>query len=416
MPQAVILAQGDELMIGQTVDTNSNWLAGRLWALGLPVRRMATAPDDLDEIAAVLREAAGLGQVIVSTGGLGPTSDDWTAEAAARAFDLPLTEHPEALAQVQARYALWGRPMRTTARKQALIPRGAEVLENRWGTAPGFAIHREGCSLWFMPGVPREMKPLFETTVEPAIRARFALSPPRLSILRTTGVPEGELGERLTGLSAPGLTVGYRAMAGEVQIKLRFEADVSEEARQAVLAEARSRLGPAIFGEDSGDLSEVLGGMLAARGETIATAESCTAGRIAQWLASVPGASRYLLEGAVVYANEAKVRTCGVSPEDLAQHGAVSEPVARQLALGIRARAGATWGIGVTGVAGPGGGSPEKPVGTVFISVAGPAGVEARRLSLPGDRDRVQALSSAAALALLLKQLRSAGSAESSQK
>lgn len=407
MPDAVILAQGDELMIGQTVDTNTNWLAGRLWALGVPVRRSITAPDEQDEIVAVLRQACELGQIVVSTGGLGPTSDDWTARAAAEAFDMPLDENAEALAQVQARYAAWGRPVGPASRKQALIPRGARVLENRWGTAPGFAIDRPGASLWFMPGVPREMKPMFAEVIEPDIRSRFALSPPRLSILRTTGLPESELAERLGSLSAPGLTVGYRAMTGEVQIKLRFGPEISEDQREALLAETRGRLGPSIFGIDSGDLSEVLGGMLAERGETIATAESCTAGRIAQWLASVPGASRYLLEGSVVYSNEAKTRTCQVSPDDLAAYGAVSEPVARQLAEGIRQRAGATWGIGVTGVAGPGGGTPEKPVGTVYVSVAGPGVSEVRRLKLAGDRDRIQALSAAAALSLLLNQLRS---------
>ncbi len=409
MPRAVILAQGDELLIGQTVDTNSNWLAGRLWALGVPVRRKITAPDELPEIVAVLREAATLGEVIVSTGGLGPTTDDWTAEAAALAFDMPLEEHPDAMAQVSARYALWGRPVGPGAQKQALIPRGARVLQNHWGTAPGFAIDLPGASLWFMPGVPREMRPLFETAIEPEIRARFALRPPRLSILRTTGVPEGELSERLAGLEEPGLNIGYRAMTGEVQVKLRFDAELSDARRETLLADARARIGAGVFGEDSGDLSEVVGALLAERGQTLATAESCTAGRIAQWVAAVPGASRYLLEGAVVYSNEAKVRTCQVRPEDLAAHGAVSEPVARQLAEGIRARAGATWGIGVTGVAGPGGGTPEKPVGTVYVSVAGPGVSEVRRLKLPGDRDRVQGLSAAAALALLLRQLRSTG-------
>lgn len=407
MPRAVILSQGDELVIGQTVDTNSHWLAGRLWALGVPVRRVITAPDEPEEIAAVLQEAASLAEIVVSTGGLGPTSDDWTAEAAARAFGLAVEESPTALAQIQARYAAFRREMQPTARKQALLPWGCRVIENRWGTAPAFAVDRPGCTLWFLPGVPREMRPLFETAVEPEIRARFSLVAPILHIVRTSGLPEGEIGQRLVDLREPGLVIGYRAMLGEVQVKLRFDADVEPERRAAVVASVQERLGKAVFGVDSGDLAEVVGGELAARGETLALAESCTAGRIAAWIASVPGASRYLLEGAVVYSNEAKMRTCEVSADDLAAHGAVSEPVARQLAEGVRARAGATWGIGVTGVAGPGGGTPEKPVGTVYVAVAGPAGIEARRLSLVGDRERIQALSAAAALALLLRQLRS---------
>lgn len=406
MSRAVLLSQGDELTTGQTVDTNSNWLAGRLWALGLPLRRVITAPDELDEIVAVLREAAVLGEVVVSTGGLGPTRDDLTAEAAALAFGLPLEEHETALAQVEARYAAWGRPMQPSARKQALLPKGCRVLENHWGTAPAFALDTPGSTLYFLPGVPKEMRPLFENEVEPQLRDRFGGGGPSLVILRTTGVPESELEQRLVDLRAPGLIVGFRAMPGEVQIKLRFDPHVTEERRAALIQLARERLGGAVFGQDSGDLSEVVGGLLAARGETLALAESCTAGRLAAWIASVPGASRYLLEGSVVYSNEAKERTAAVPHAMLEAHGAVSEPVARQLAEGIRARAGATWGIGVTGVAGPGGGTPEKPVGTVFIGVAGPGFSEVRRLKLSGDRDRIQALSAAAALALLLEPLR----------
>lgn len=407
MPRAVILAQGDELLTGQTVDTNSNWLAGRLWGLGVTVRRVISAPDVLDDIVAILREAATLGEIVICTGGLGPTSDDLTAEAAALAFDRPLAESALALAQVEARYAAWGRKMQPSSRKQALLPEGCRVLENHWGTAPAFALDLEGTTLWFLPGVPREMMPLFDTAIVPEIRARFLDDPPRLVILRTSGAPEGELATALRGLSAPGLIVGYRAMPGEVQIKLRMEASVPAETQEALVADARARLGNAVFGVDTGDLAAVVGEILAERGQTLATAESCTAGRIAQWIASIPGASRYLMEGSVVYSNEAKVRTAQVRQEDLDAFGAVSEPVARQLAEGIRARAGTTWGLGVTGVAGPGGGTPEKPVGTVYISVAGPSGTEVRRLALVGDRERIQALSAAATLRLLLNQLRS---------
>lgn len=409
MPRAVILSQGDELTTGQTVDTNANWLAGRLWGLGVPIRRILTAPDDLDEIVAVLREAALLGDVVVSTGGIGPTRDDWTAEAAAIAFGAPLEEDAEALAQVEARYAAWGRTMQPSARKQALLPRGCRVIENHWGTAPAFAMDTSGCTLFFLPGVPREMRPLFENHVEPEIRDRFASDGARLVILRTTGVPESELEQRLVDLRASGLTVGFRAMPGEVQVKLRFDGGVPYDQQHALIELARDRLGSCLFGQDSGDLSEVVGALLASRGETLALAESCTAGRLAAWIAAVPGASRYLLEGSVVYSNEAKERTASVPHDMLVAHGAVSEPVARQLAAGIRARAGATWGIGITGVAGPGGGTPEKPVGTVFVGVSGPGASEVRHLKLSGDRERIQALSAAAALALLLEALRSTG-------
>ena len=409
MPRVVLLSQGDELTTGQTVDTNSNWLAGRFWAMGVPVRRVITAPDELGEIAAVLREAVALGDVVVSTGGLGPTRDDWTAEAAALAFDAPLEESALALAQVEARYAAWGRLMHPSARKQALLPQGCRVIENHWGTAPAFVVEAGQVPVYFLPGVPREMRPLFEEQVEPEIRARLGSDGARLVLLRTTGVPESELEQRLEDLRAPGLTVGFRAMPGEVQVKLRFDGDLDEPLAQELTARARRLLGECVFGQDTGDLSEVVGHALAERGETIALAESCTAGRLAAWLASVPGASRYLLEGSVVYSNEAKERTAGVPHEVLEAHGAVSEPVARLLAEGMRARAGATWGIGITGVAGPGGGTPAKPVGTVFVGVAGPEGTEVRHLKLSGDRERIQALSAATALAMLLGALRSRG-------
>lgn len=405
MIEAVILSQGDELLTGQTVDTNSAWLADRLWALGVPVRRGMSAPDRMNDLVDILRLAAGLAPVVVCTGGLGPTRDDLTAEAVGLAFDRPLALDAEALAQVHARYATWGRKPNEAAEKQALLPKGAIVLENRWGTAPGFRVDVGGTSLYFMPGVPREMKPMFQEIIEPDLRARFPIRAPGLRIIRTTGVPEGELEGLLRDLDAPGLTLGYRTMFGENQVKLRFEPEVPEPTRVALLDEAVRRLGRCVFGVDSGDLAAVIGERLVARGETLALAESCTAGRVAAWIASIPGASRYLMEGAVVYSNEAKVRTAGVRPETLAAHGAVSEETARELAEGIRARAATTWGVAITGVAGPGGGSPDKPVGTVHIAVTGPTGTTHRKLKLSGDRDRVTSWSAALALKLLFDQL-----------
>lgn len=404
MLRAVVLAQGDELTTGATVDTNSNWLANRLWSRGVVVRRIIAAPDDLDDLVEIVRQAAALAPLVLSTGGLGPTRDDLTAEAVARAFDRPLEENPIAREQIIARYALFQRVPSEEAFKQGWLPRGAEVLENLWGTAPGFAVTVGESTLYFMPGVPREARPMYDHHIAPVVAAR-AGEGPILHVVRTAGVPESELARMLRGVAAPGLTIGYRTSPEENQVKLRFEPGTSEEVRATALAEVRARLGRAIFNVDGGDLAEELGQQLAARGHTLALAESCTAGRIASWVASVPGASRYLLEGAVVYSNEAKVRTAGVSQATLDAHGAVSEPVARQLAEGIRARAGATWGVGVTGIAGPGGGSEEKPVGTVHIAAAGPAGTAHRALRLYGDRSRIVAQSAANALHLLIRQV-----------
>lgn len=405
--QAVLLAQGNELTTGLTVDTNSNWLAGRLWELGLEVRRVITAPDRRDDLVEILGQAATLAPVVISTGGLGPTRDDLTAEAVAQAFGWPLQLDEEALAQVVARFQAFQRPMVDANRKQALLPQGARVLENRWGTAPGFSVDPPGGGrMYFLPGVPREMKPMFDAHVGPDVLARNRIAAPVTVTLRVLGVPESVLEEKMRGLDLPGLEIGFRTMLPENHVKLRFEHDVPAEARAEVVAQARARIGWRAFGVDSGDLAQVVGQALAERGETLALAESCTAGRLAGWVASVPGASRYLLEGAVVYSNEAKVRTCGVRPEDLDAHGAVSEEVARQLARGIRQRAGATWGLGITGIAGPGGGTAEKPVGTVHVALAGPQGdVSHRRYHFPGDRERVQLLAAAGALAQLWRQV-----------
>ncbi|RME29075.1 MAG: CinA family nicotinamide mononucleotide deamidase-related protein [Deltaproteobacteria bacterium] len=405
--EAVLLAQGNELTTGLTTDTNSSWLAGRLWGLGIDVRRIITAPDRVDDLVEIVAQAADLAPIVVATGGLGPTRDDLTAEAVGRAFGRRCRLQPEALQWIEARFAAMGRPMADSNRKQACLPDGCTPLENRWGTAPGFAIDApSGARLYFLPGVPSEMKPMFEAHVEPDLRRRADLDPPHLHTIRVLGVPESTLEELVRAVERPGLEIGFRAHAPEVQVKLRFAPGVPEAERRATVEAARQRIGWRAFGVDCGDLAEVTGHLLGERGQTLSLAESCTAGRLAAWVASVPGASAWLLEGAVVYSNAAKVRTCGVLPETLDRYGAVSEPVARQLARGIRERAGATWGIGITGIAGPGGGTPDKPVGTVHIALAGPGGVEDhRRFRFPGDRQRVQTFAAGSGLAMLYKRL-----------
>jgi len=405
MLPAVLLAQGNELTTGQTVDTNSNWIAGQLFDLGIEVTRIITVPDDLDQLVEVLADAARRAPIVISTGGLGPTRDDLTADAVSRAFDRPLALDDTAMAQVVARYRSMGRVMPEINRKQAVLPAGSTVLENRWGTAPGFSVQVDGTHMFFLPGVPREMRKLMEHAVLPRLHAAFALEPPRRRIVRVIGLGESDIETRLTGLEVPGMQVGFRTKMPENQVKLRFDRSVTEAAIEDAIAQVRARIGWRAFGVDTGDLGEVVGQELAARGQTVALAESCTAGRVAAWLGQTPGASRYLIEGAVVYANAAKMRACAVPEQMLIDHGAVSEPVARQLAEGIRQRAETTCGVGITGIAGPGGATPDKPVGTVHIAVAGPTGVHHRRLRLPGDRSRVQSLSAAAALAMLFRSV-----------
>jgi nicotinamide-nucleotide amidase len=418
MPTAEILSQGDEVVTGQIADTNAAWLATQLTELGFTVTRHTTVGDRLGDLVAVLGDIAARCDLCIGTGGLGPTDDDLTAQAVAEAFDLPLQLDAQALEQIQARYAAHGREMPEVNRKQALLPTGSERLDNEWGTAPGFAVEAGSAWLAFVPGVPREMRAMWSERLLPRIRERFEVAPGRLVTLRTVGIGESNLQQAIGPFSHDDVVLSYRTRLPENHLKLRFAPGTSDaRVRHVVtgLVEVVGRWlftveglpGEALPGIDcaGGSHAEVVGRALLARGHTLATAESCTGGRIGAVLTGIPGASTWFLEGVISYSNAAKVRLLGVSEAVLAEHGAVSEPVARQMAEGVRTRAGTTWGIGVTGIAGPGGGTPDKPVGTVHVAVAGPDAVHHRALRLPGDRDRVQQLSVAAALELLRRNL-----------
>lgn len=395
-----IISQGEELLAGQAVDTNAPWISATLQGLGLRPGRVTVVGDDLQDIRAVIAESVARAPLVVCTGGLGPTSDDLTREAAALAFGLPLDENPEALAQIEARYQARKRPMPPTNRVQALLPRGARLLENHLGTAPGFALDVEGSTCFFFPGVPFEMYPMVEAYVLPEARSRFALAPRTQVTLRCVNLAESVAAGRMAGFERDGVTVGYRASFPEVQVKL-YVATGNEPG--ALAREAIERLGSRhVFGVDTGPLGQVVGELLRAGGQRLAVAESCTAGRIAAELTATPGASDYLLGGAVVYANEEKTRQCGVPPELLDAHGAVSEPVARALAEGVRRATSADWGLAVTGIAGPGGGSVEKPVGTVHLACASSTHTSHESIRLPYDRPR----NLAATVALALDHLR----------
>ncbi|MDP6935543.1 MAG: nicotinamide-nucleotide amidohydrolase family protein, partial [Myxococcota bacterium] len=270
------------------------------------------------------------------------------------------------------------------------------------GTAPGFRVDHHDIPLFFLPGVPREMRPMYETWVDPVVLAQADGQGLVRHVIRMVGISEAVLEQRVAPFRAePGLRLGFRAAYPENQLKLLFTAEVPERRRKALVEQVCDAIGPRVYGVDSGDLAEVVGGLLAERGETIALAESCTVGKVVAWLGGVPGASRYLLEGAVVYSNEAKTRVCGVSPDLIVQHGAVSEEVARVLSSGIRARAATTWGIGITGIAGPSGGSAHKPVGTVHVAINGPGIDYHRCLQLRGGRDRITTMAAATALSML---------------
>jgi len=415
MPTAMVLSQGDEVVTGQITDTNAAWLSAQLTERGFTVLRHVTVGDRLDDLVVVFRALSGVCDLCVCTGGLGPTDDDLTAPAVAAAFDRPQELDPVALAQVKERFARFGRPMAAVNERQAWLPRGVTRLDNDWGTAPGFAFQEGQAFFACLPGVPREMRKMFPLRVMPLVSARIPLQPGRLVTLRCIGVGESDLQQALGDFSAPGVVVSFRTKLPENHLKLRIGPEVSAAAVQAAVADVYGRVGRWVFtvqgaevaGVDNsgGSHPAVVGSALEAAGHTLAIAESCTGGRAAAAVTAVPGASAWFLEGLVTYANAAKVRLLGVEENMLAQHGAVSEPVARQMAAGVRERAGSTWGIGITGLAGPGGATPDKPVGTVHVAIDGPGGATHRALRLPGDRGRVQELSVAAALELLRRRL-----------
>jgi nicotinamide-nucleotide amidase len=396
----VILSTGEELLTGETVDTNSAWLAASLWGLGAQVRSMLTAGDDMLGLVRAIRTACEHGSVVICTGGLGPTDDDRTAQAVAAWAGLGLSESTEAMTQIESRYRSLGREVSAANRKQAMLPDGAIVLENRWGTAPGFSVGHNDSTIFCLPGVPMEMRHMFKAHIAALLSTSES---PTLVRMRTFGVAESRLQTMMNGLDLGGADLGFRAHIPEVQIKLRFPTGTSADAQRRVVGRVSDVLGESLYSVDGGDLAENVIEVLSKAGETLSLAESCTAGMTSAWLAEVPGASAVLMEGVIVYSNESKERSVGVGADVIAANGAVSKPVALALAEGIRSKADTTWGIGITGIAGPGGGSEAKPVGTVHIAVAGPSGTRHQTAVIPGDRNQVRIRAAGAALALLLR-------------
>lgn len=403
--QAAILSIGTELTRGEITDTNASWLAGRLTTLGFEVRELAVVDDDHERIAAALQRLGEASGVVLCTGGLGPTTDDLTVAAVARALGVETAHDPAALEALRRRFAAVGREPTAAAERQTLVPAGSEVLGNPAGLAPAFRARLGLGDFFFLPGVPAEMERIFEECVT---RRIVALAAPRSHqvVLRTYGAGESAVGERLAGLAGafPGVTVGYRARFPEVDVKLLARAADAHAARtlaERAADEARNRLGELVFGERDDPFAAAVGRALRARGWTLAVAESCTGGLLGAVLTAVPGASEYLLLDAVVYANAAKESVLGVPAEVLQAHGAVSAECVGAMAEGARRAVGADLAIAVSGVAGPTGGSSEKPVGTVFFGLASARGTVVRRLRFAGDRERVQRQAAWEALAMV---------------
>lgn len=415
--QAVVLSIGTELTRGELVDTNAGALSAQLTALGFEVVGMHTVDDDLPRIVAKLRALVGEAAVVVATGGLGPTSDDLTAAAVAEAFAAPLVRDEASLARIVQIFERFGRAMPPSNAKQADVPEGSIILPNPAGTAPGFSIEREGTRFFFMPGVPREMEAIFAGSVAPSL-APLGKPAGAMVHLRTFGLPESAVAERVEALSpaASEITVGYRATFPEIHVKFWARgADLAEcEARAKAFAQrAREALGDVVYGDENVTFPAAVGEAFRHRKLTLAVAESCTGGLVGELLTGVPGSSDFFLLDAVVYANLAKTEVLGVSPDLLRAYGAVSGEAAMAMAEGARKIVDADVAVSITGIAGPGGGSDDKPVGTVFFGLSR-RGEEPRALTrrFSGDRERVRVLAAHVALRLVKRAAEGAGTEE----
>jgi nicotinamide-nucleotide amidase len=394
---AVILSIGTELTFGQTVDTNSAWLSRRLAEVGIPVLMHATVPDDLEPIRAEIVRAAGLADLVIVTGGLGPTEDDLTRHALAAAMGVELEFRAPMLEQIRAFFAARKREMPDSNRLQAMFPVGSEAVENTCGTAPGIHARCGKATVFVMPGVPREMQVMFERDLLPGLTAAGggAVILPRT--LHTFGAGESDIGTRILDLMQRGRNPLVGTTAQQLIIGVRIHAHGQTRAAAEALLESttdeiKRRLGPLVFGQDADTLAVAVGRLLKARGRTVATAESCTGGLLAGSFTDVPGSSAYFLDGVVTYSNAAKTELLGVPAELLARHGAVSPQVAEAMAVGCRARLHSDYALSITGIAGPDGGTPEKPVGLVYIGLADAAGCEVseRRLGETLTRSEIR--------------------------
>ena len=390
---AAVLCIGTELTRGELLNSNATWLAEALTRIGLEVTALDCVDDDRERIEAALRRLSGSNQVVVCTGGLGPTTDDITTECAARVAGLTLERDAASLEHIEKLMARFGRTVAPSNAKQADFPVGSRILPNPRGTAAGFCLRLSGASAYFMPGVPSEMKAMFDSSIAPDLASLVNESRHQI-VLRSFGLPESDVNDRLAGVEASfGVVIGYRASLPEIEVKVLARAASAAEAQataRRAADEVRSRLGDHVYAEGFGSLPESVGELLAAKGLSLAIAESCTGGLAAELVTRLPGASRYFLGGVVAYANNAKTHLLGVPAELIAEHGAVSEPVARAMAEGARLRLGADIGLAFTGIAGPDGGSAEKPVGLVHWAVARASGTDHRERVFLGDRQGIR--------------------------
>lgn len=410
MKKASLISVGNELLDGQTVDTNAAFLGSELFCLGIPVLSRFTVGDEIEAIVRMLGLACQDADVVLVTGGLGPTADDLSRQALAAFLGVELELRQDLLGQIRAFFDRRGRAMPQANAIQACIPAGAEAIANDLGTAPGVLARRDGKVIALLPGVPFEMRQMFGQSVVPALREACLGQVVAVQRLRCFGEGESAIAERIS----PDMDRGRNPLVnctvdhGVVTLHVRAVADEAARAQHMVDQEVdrlRARLGPLVFGTGDQTLAQVVEAQLAARGQTLCVAESCTGGLTAKMLTDVPGSSQVFLCGWVAYSNQAKIRDLGVSADWLDTYGAVSEQVACAMAQGARRRAHTDYAIGITGIAGPTGGHAEKPVGLVFISIDGDGGTGTQRFQFPGDRHSVRWRTAQTALHLVRLRL-----------
>ena len=405
--KACILAIGSEMLTPFRVDTNSLFITEKLNAIGYDVRMKAVVGDEVAELARVIEGALDWADLVVITGGLGPTEDDVTRDAVARVLDVPLDVDESIVDRIRDRFARRGMTMPEINRRQAMVPRGADVLPNPNGTAPGLWLRKGRTSIVLLPGPPREMKPMLEAVIADRLAPKAGGSGLFRRVLKITGRAESDVDAQAqpvygkwTSQRIP-ISTTILAVLGQIELHLTAQAGRKTDADAALeiaVRELQDVLGHSVYSTDGQPLEAVVGQLLREHHMTIAVAESCTGGLLASRLTDVPGSSDYVELGVVCYSNTSKTELAGVPAALIAEHGAVSEPVARAMAEGIRTRAGTSIGVGITGIAGPGGGSEQKPVGTVSIAVARDGETRVRTFQFIGGREMVKFQASQSAL------------------
>ena len=410
MLSAEIIAIGSELLTPTKTDTNSLWLTGKLNEIGIEVKLKTVVGDDKSRLEATIRDALTRSDIVISTGGLGPTEDDITRTVSAQAIGRELVYHDDIEADLRVRFRKWGREMPEINKRQAFVIEGAEILPNPNGSAVGMGVEIEDKYFVILPGPPRENQPMFENFILPKLRRAAGEIYVKRRILRVGGMGESAVDEAIAPIYKGYETVETSILFNKSEIEIHLSAQSNSETEadrtlEELAAKIIEKLGIAVFSRNGELMEEVVGKLLKESGKTLSVAESCTGGLIGERLTDVQGASAYFMQGIVAYANEAKIKTLNVASEIIEKHGAVSCETAEAMAFGMRELAGTDYAISVTGIAGPDGGTDEKPVGTVFIGYADATRVKSFKAVLPGDRYLIRWRASQTALDYLRRKI-----------